>query len=1069
MNQRRRWLLLVTGGINKVDYVFLVTGTAATAGSSAMMMHRSCLLHLFPLFLVSAIAMATDDGGALLEDPLATGRPGSDSTAPLFLEEPEDAYVVKSKAGTLSCRAAHALQLYFVCNGEAVRTKHHSAHEFVDPMTGIRQLEVKIDISRNDVEEYFGLDGYGCECIAWSSFGQVKSRRAKVIVAFIRKHFTENPYSRSVELERQVELRCLAPEGIPPPDVTWQKNGVQVEPKREGSNLIVSSEGHLLVVQARLADMGNYTCVSENVAGKRISDTAVLTVLVNGGWSSWSSWSECTSTGQPNSCGRGNQKRTRLCTNPTPLNGGRTCQGSNVQKGDCTSICPVVDGRWNAWSTWSNCGPDCKHHRRRSCTSPSPSNGGKYCVGRDLMSANCTGGMCRAGGLAFAEGLDISDEATKAALDTDVALYIGLSVAVAIIVVFAVVGIVMLRILRRKNGGHSPMFPVGTSEYATGYYTDQEKKCLGIQPDLTQNAGIGGVNQSPPAPAYCEYTYSEPTTSGCGSASKSGALTPISEHHYDVPHLVSPSPPPFPSGLNLMSTPDGEPPISLMSLASSPRPSSNNTSVEKTPHSDSEQSLSSTLSSSSTSGSAYDVDTLPSPSSIRPLPGSSTILPANEVGCVTMATVTSAGSRLVLPDAGVALMIPEGALKNGQVQEHYLAILREDRYRPQISECQTLLSPIMLCGPSDVVFKKPAILSFQHCAALKQGQWSLSVFFSDSAPEDPPNWQKLVTLGEETINTPVFSQVDAHQCHLAVDQLGHYALIGESACPSGGNNPATKTLRLAVFSPLAANQHSLEYGLRCYVLDDTIAALDAVISLERRMGGRLVDKAKSFYFQDGGFPLCLGLDELSTGWRLVQREIHQEVPFSQVWSGRRFDLHCAFTLERENRQVNSLSCRIAAHQPGSPHRQSIRIALADLKMCVGKVPSSPGLPRALRSLTVSSNGSAASSSAASHLTTLDPKAPVFRLQPSVRRQLCQLLDPPNARCNDWRLLAQRLSVDRYINYFATKTSPTEHILDLWEARHRESSAVTDLLNILRVMGRQDAATVLERCAGGPWM
>lgn len=684
------------------------------------------------------------------------------------------------------------------------------------------------------------------------------------------------------------------------------------------------------------------------------------------------------------------------------------------------------------------------------------------------MSANCTGGMCRAGGVR-AEGLDISDEATKAALDTDVALYIGLSVAVAIIVVFAVVGIVMLRILRRKNGGYSPMFPVGTSEYATGYYTDQEKKCLGIQPDLTQNAGIGGVNQSPPAPAYCEYTYSEPTTSGCGSASKSGALTPISEHHYDVPHLVSPSPPPFPSGLNLMSTPDGEPPISLMSLASSPRPSSNNTSVEKTPHSDSEQSLSSTLSSSSTSGSAYDVDTLPSPSSIRPLPGSSTILPANEVGCVTMATVTSAGSRLVLPDAGVALMIPEGALKNGQVQEHYLAILREDRYRPQISECQTLLSPIMLCGPSDVVFKKPAILSFQHCAALKQGQWSLSVFFSDSAPEDPPNWQKLVTLGEETINTPVFSQVDAHQCHLAVDQLGHYALIGESACPSGGNNPATKTLRLAVFSPLAANQHSLEYGLRCYVLDDTIAALDAVISLERRMGGRLVDKAKSFYFQDGGFPLCLGLDELSTGWRLVQREIHQEVPFSQVWSGRRFDLHCAFTLERENRQVNSLSCRIAAHQPGSPHRQSIRIALADLKMCVGKVPSSPGLPRALRSLTVSSNGSAASSSAASHLTTLDPKAPVFRLQPSVRRQLCQLLDPPNARCNDWRLLAQRLSVDRYINYFATKTSPTEHILDLWEARHRESSAVTDLLNILRVMGRQDAATVLERCAGGPWM
>lgn len=63
---------------------------------------------------------------------------------------------------------------------------------------------------------------------------------------------------------------------------------------------------------------------------------------MNGGWSSWSSWSECTSSGQPNACGRGTQKRTRLCTNPTPLNGGRTCPGSNVQKGDCTSICPGI-------------------------------------------------------------------------------------------------------------------------------------------------------------------------------------------------------------------------------------------------------------------------------------------------------------------------------------------------------------------------------------------------------------------------------------------------------------------------------------------------------------------------------------------------------------------------------------------------------------------------------------------------------------------------------------------------------------------------------------------------------
>lgn len=73
----------------------------------------------------------------------------------------------------------------------------------------------------------------------------------------------------------------MAPEGIPAPEITWLRNGVPVETRKESSSsgLIVSGEGHLLIAQARLADMGNYTCVAENVAGKRLSDTAVLTVF----------------------------------------------------------------------------------------------------------------------------------------------------------------------------------------------------------------------------------------------------------------------------------------------------------------------------------------------------------------------------------------------------------------------------------------------------------------------------------------------------------------------------------------------------------------------------------------------------------------------------------------------------------------------------------------------------------------------------------------------------------------------------------------------------------------------
>jgi leucine-rich repeat transmembrane protein FLRT len=91
-----------------------------------------------------------------------------------------------------------------------------------------------------------------------------------------------------------------------------------------------------------------------------------------------------------------------------------------------------------------------------------------------------------------------------------------------------------------------------------------------------------------------------------------------------------------------------------------------------------------------------------------------------------------------------------------------------------------------------------------------------------------------------------------------------------------------------------------------------------------------------------------------------------------------------------------------------------------------------------------------------------------RIPCSVKAKLGAFLDPPNMRGTDWRMLAHQLGVDRYINFFATKSSPTECILDLWEARHRDDCALMELMNYLRIMGRVDCVAIIEKDMGS-WL
>ena len=62
------------------------------------------------------------------------------------------------------------------CNSEVVTPSSTSEH--VDPETGVRYTLASVEITRDQVEEYFGE--YHCSCAADSGKGNRLSRRASV-------------------------------------------------------------------------------------------------------------------------------------------------------------------------------------------------------------------------------------------------------------------------------------------------------------------------------------------------------------------------------------------------------------------------------------------------------------------------------------------------------------------------------------------------------------------------------------------------------------------------------------------------------------------------------------------------------------------------------------------------------------------------------------------------------------------------------------------------------------------------------------------------------------------------
>ncbi|XP_030385691.1 netrin receptor unc-5 [Scaptodrosophila lebanonensis] len=982
--------------------------------------------------------------GTLLEEFNGGKLNGGEAsnTLPIFLSEPESVFVVKNRPAVLKCKASHALQLHFKCSGSSQPPPStHDKH--VDPHTGVHVEEVTATIHRDLVDEYFGKGPFKCECQAWSSRGVVKSQAATVHIAYIRKSFNQSPTSLRIELGSRAELHCESPGGFPEPKVTWHKNNAPIT--GEGDPTITVAGGTLTFRQVALQDMANYSCSAENVAGRRLSDSAVLIVYVNGGWSAWSPWSECKCAGKPSRQGGQGRKRTRTCTNPMPLNGGSQCVGPHIQKSVDCAACPEdtqivsADGfdissskriaRWSAWSDWSICSAECIQVRRRKCVTNGVAVGGDVAdetgellgVGAAALSGSSSSGAGSSGvggdgngsgtlginvggtgyGKSLCSGKDIQTAECRGEQcqigkdDFDWTLYLGLAFITAVCFAFGAALICCARRGIRANPHYNMARSVMDGDYMPGV-VDKKEMRMHIE---AANCGYDYVN-----PGHRYLPGEHVHVGGVG----------VAEHHYDVPNLAA----------NYTN------PIDDLSA----------------------DYLSETGESSTadTSNSTFDMNAKLS------------LLSASK--STTYELLSSSGGQLRLYGGELLLFVPELAIGKHLKKHVSLMLLSDECSRIACATDSSLLcSSVVHSAPRNYSFVKPVILKIPHCLMAPE-QWHVHIYHADSEHDDlNVSWRRAVSVGEETINTPMFVQLEPTHVYIMTEQLGHFAVVAEPRI----QQPAIK-MKLLAFSQ--STPSSLNSSLRIYVVKDFPNSKDLCANVESKLGGTFMGESAPFAFVLNSLNLnirvrCIDATEPSPLYE-------HAIPYQHILSNNSI-LHCEFSIRRQEQQtlcvdfVQSSSAEDLDDFAHMVHTFSIPAQTSQLGASLEELGSTTNT-----TISIDRQGNYVNESCVMDFVQL-PHA--------TKRLICAALDPPRADERDWRLLAKKLSTDRYIAYFATKPSPTEQILNLFECRANNnavangsssssvSHTVMALLQILKEMGRQDVLDIIVQTIGPLWI
>ncbi|XP_072550603.1 protogenin A isoform X2 [Salminus brasiliensis] len=183
-----------------------------------------------------------------------------------FVKEPRDATVVRRDAVILDCQAKGEIPVHirWLKNGSPL-TKTDRIYPLTNGSLFISEAE-----NRKGEKSDEGL----YQCLAQNKYGAILSQKARLTIASIST-FTQQPSSVVVTEGSVARFTCKI-SAVPPPIITWEFNRVTLPLATD--RITVLPSGVLQIQGVHQKDAGSYRCVAANIASRRRSVEAILTV-----------------------------------------------------------------------------------------------------------------------------------------------------------------------------------------------------------------------------------------------------------------------------------------------------------------------------------------------------------------------------------------------------------------------------------------------------------------------------------------------------------------------------------------------------------------------------------------------------------------------------------------------------------------------------------------------------------------------------------------------------------------------------------------------------------------------